>query len=156
MHSEQYAHILCIKLLNIHLPVLIVCLFRAVGSFIAYCYQVWTYDLRFLLIFISVVKVNVEKVLLLDPWLHHRDELFEPRITKLIFCYGEYQAAFDSMIQTIPNLSFVEGFPENLNDMLCTNCLVIVGDLMSQCSQNQSMSDLFTKGSHHWGYLSCI
>ena len=35
--------------------------------------------------------------------------------------------------------------------MLCTNCLVIVDDLMSQCSQNQSMSDLFTKGSHHRG-----
>ena len=80
--------------------------------------------------------------------LHHRDELFEP---KIIFCYGEYQAAFDSMMQTIPNITFVEGFPENLNDMLCTNSLVIVDDLMSQCSQNQSMSDLFTKGSLHRG-----
>ena len=55
------------------------------------------------------------------------------------------------MMQTIPNLTFVEGFAENLNDMLCTNCLVIVDDLMSQCSHNQSMSDLFTKGSHHRG-----
>ena len=55
------------------------------------------------------------------------------------------------MVQTIPNLTFVEGFPENLNDMLCTNSLVIVDDLMSQCSQNQNMSDLFTKGSHHRG-----
>ena len=63
---------------------------------------------------------------------------------------------FYDYVQTIPNITFVEGFPENLNDMLCTNCLVIVDDLMSQCSQNQSMSDLFTKGSHHRGYLSCI
>ena len=86
--------------------------------------------------------------------LHHRDELFEPKITKIIFCYGEYQSAFDSMMQTIPNLTFLEGytFLEGfLNDMLCTNCLVIVDDLMSQCSQNQSMSDLLTEGSHHRG-----
>ena len=83
--------------------------------------------------------------------LHHRDELFEPKITKIIFCYGEYLSAFDSMMQTIPNLTFVEGLAENLNDILCTNYLVIVNDLMSQCSHNQSMSDLFTKGSHHRG-----
>ena len=83
------------------------------------------------------------KSFLVRSMLHHRDELFEPKITKIIFCYGEYQ--------TIPNLTFVEGFPKNLNDMLCANCLVIVDDLMSQCSQNQSMSDLFTKGSHHRG-----
>ena len=78
------------------------------------------------------------KSFLVRSMLHHRDELFEPKITKIIFCYGEYQSAFDSMMQTIPNLTFVEGFPENLNDMLCTNCLVIV-------------SDLFTKGSHYRG-----
>ena len=96
------------------------------------------------------------KTFLVRSMLHHCDELFEPKIAKIIFCYGEYQSAFDSMMQTIPkqtipNLTFVEGFPKNLNDMLCTNCLVIVDDLMSQCSQNQSMSDLFTKGSHHRG-----
>jgi hypothetical protein len=89
------------------------------------------------------------KTFLVRSILHHRDELFEPKITKIIFCYGEYQTAFDSMMQTIPNITFVEGFPENLNDMLCANSLVIVDDLMSQCSQN--MSDLFTKGSHHRG-----
>ena len=83
--------------------------------------------------------------------LHHHDELFEPKITKIVFCYGEYQSVFNSMMQTIPNLTFVEGFSENLNDMLCTNCLVIMDDLMSQCSQNQIMSNLLTKGSHHRG-----
>ena len=66
--------------------------------------------------------------------LHHRDELFEP---KIIFCYGEYQSAFDSVMQTIPNLTFVEGFPKNLNDMLCTNCLVIVDDDVSMLSKSE-------------------
>ena len=31
------------------------------------------------------------------------------------------------------------------------NSLVILDDLMSQCSNNQRMSDLFTRGSHHRG-----
>ena len=57
----------------------------------------------------------------------------------------------NSMMQTIPNLTFVEGFSKNLNDMLCTNCLVIVDDLICQCCQNQIMSNFLTKGSHHRG-----
>ena len=35
--------------------------------------------------------------------------------------------------------------------MLCVNLVLIVDDLMSQCSQSQRMSDLFTKGSRHRG-----
>ena len=34
---------------------------------------------------------------------------------------------------------------------LCVNSLLIVDDLISQCSQSQRMSDLFTKGSHNKG-----
>ena len=79
------------------------------------------------------------KSFLVRSMLHHRDELFEPKITKLIFCYGEYQAAFDCMMQTIPNLTFVEGFPQNLNDMLCPNCLVM--------SQRLNVS-MFSKSEH--------
>ena len=91
------------------------------------------------------------KSFLVRSMLLHRDELFNPVPSKIVYCYGEYQSAFDDLMQKIPNISFVQGFPENLYDMLSTNSLVIVDDLMSQCSQNQSMSDLFTKGSHHRG-----
>ena len=62
-----------------------------------------------------------------------------------------HQAAFDGMRQTIPNINFVEGFPDNLHDMLDNdkNSLVIVDDLMFECSKDQRMSELFTKFSHH-------
>ena len=108
LYSEQCAHYLYIKLLNIHLQVLIVCLFSTVRSIISYCYQAWTCHLRLLLIFISGAS-QCRKSFLVRSMLHHRDELFEPKIT---FCYGEYQSAFDSMRQTIPNFTFVEGFPK--------------------------------------------
>ena len=57
------------------------------------------------------------------------------------------------MVETLPNISFVEGFPDNLYDILegYTNSLVIIDDLMSECSKDLRMTDLFTRGFHHRG-----
>ena len=91
------------------------------------------------------------KSYLVCSMLHHLDELFEPVPSKIIYCYGVHQPAFDGMGQTIPNIDFVKGFPHNLHDMLDNdkNSLVIVDDLMFECSKDQRMSELFTKFSHH-------
>ena len=85
--------------------------------------------------------------------LHNRNELFDPVPSKIVYCYGEYQQAFDDMSVTIPNICFTEGFPDNLYGMLegYQNSLVIIDDLMSECSKDQRVSDLFTRGSHHQG-----
>ena len=85
---------------------------------------------------------------LVKSMLYHLEELFDPATTKIIYCYGEYQTVFNDMMHTMPNISFVEGLSEDLYDMLYVNSLLIVDDLMSQCSQSQRMSNLFTKGSH--------
>ena len=52
--------------------------------------------------------------------------------------------------QTFPLL---EGLPEDLYQILegYESSIVIIDDLMAQCSQNQNVCDLFTKGSHHSG-----
>ena len=85
--------------------------------------------------------------------LRNLNELFDPVPSRIIYCYGEYQHAFDDMVQTIPNIYFTEGFPDNLYDILegYQNSLVIIDDLMSECSKDQRISDLFTRGSHHQG-----
>ena len=85
--------------------------------------------------------------------LHSLNELFDPVPSRIIYCYGEYQHAFKDMIQTIPNIYFNEGFPDNLYGILegYQNSLVIIEDLMSECSKDQRISDLFTRGSHHQG-----
>ena len=93
------------------------------------------------------------KSYLVRSMLCHLDELFHPVPNKVIYCYGEYQKEFDELSKTLPLVEFIEGFPSNLYEMTegCENSLVILDDLMSQCSNDQRMSDLFTRGSHHRG-----
>ena len=85
--------------------------------------------------------------------LHHLEELFYPVPTKVIYCYGEYQKEFDELSRAMPNLELTEGFPDGLYSMTTghDNSLVILDDLMSQCSNDKRMADLFTRGSHHRG-----
>ena len=82
--------------------------------------------------------------------LHHLEELFYPVPTKIIYCYGEYQREFDKLP---PHVELMEGFPDNLSDMVRghDHSLVLLDDLMSQCSNDQWVADLFTRGSHHHG-----
>ena len=64
--------------------------------------------------------------------------------------YGVYQKEFDELP---PNVELVEGFPDNLTDMIRghDHSLIVLDDLMSQCSNDQRVADLFTRGSHHHG-----
>ena len=89
------------------------------------------------------------KSYLVRSMLNNLDELFYPVPSRTVYCHGEYQPLFDDMLQTIPNISFVQGIPEDLYDMTCPNSLVAIDNLMSQCSNEERMSDMFTKGSHH-------
>ena len=90
---------------------------------------------------------------LIRSMLYSLNELFYPVPSKIIYCYGEPQAEFGEMESKIQNITFVQGFPENLLDIVegCQNSLVVVDDLMSECSSDQRMSKLFTRGSHHRG-----
>ena len=82
--------------------------------------------------------------------LRHLEELFYPVPTKVIYMYGVYQKEFDELP---PSVELVEGFPDNLSDMVRghDHSLIVLDDLMSQCSNDQRVADLFTRGSHHHG-----
>ena len=59
---------------------------------------------------------------------------------------------FNELIKIVPKIKLVEGFPDDLYMVNGhTNSLVILDDLMCQCSSDQRVSDLFTRGSHHRG-----
>ena len=81
--------------------------------------------------------------------LHYVNELFYPVPTKIIYCYGEYQKEFEKL----HNVDLVEGFPSNLDDLTKghEHSIVVLDDLMGECSKDQRVSDLFTRGSHHKG-----
>ena len=82
--------------------------------------------------------------------LRHLEELFDPVPTKIIYCYGEYQKEFDEFL---PNVELMEGFPNNVHELTKghDNSLIVLDDLMSQCSNDQRVAGLFTRGSHHLG-----
>ena len=88
--------------------------------------------------------------------LYYLNELFHPVPSKVIYCYGEYQKEFDEL----RGVDFIEGFPQDLNELTQGHdqTLLVLDDLMSECSKDQRVSDLFTRGSHHKGisvlYLS--
>lgn len=71
------------------------------------------------------------------------DKLIEPMPTKIVYCYGEYQQIFCRYPQVI----FHEGLPD-MNDFDGVEAvLLIVDDLMHET--NETVANLFTKGSHH-------
>ena len=75
--------------------------------------------------------------------LQHSNELFYPVPTKIIYCYGEYQKEFEEL----RNVDLVEGFPSNLDDLTKghDNLIVVLDNLMGECSKDQHVSDLFTR-----------
>ena len=52
------------------------------------------------------------KSVLVRSILNHLDELFNPVPSKIVYCYGEYQSAFDDLMQKNPDITFVEGLTE--------------------------------------------
>lgn len=66
-------------------------------------------------------------------------------IEKVIYCYSEWQQAFDGY----PTIEFHQGLIDY--ESLCSTIpkLIIIDDLMEEAVQNRSVVDLFTKGSHH-------
>ena len=69
----------------------------------------------------------------------------------IIWCYGMYQPAYDEMLKTIPNITFVEKVPGNVESMINPTIqnLVVIDDLMHELSNDQRITGLFTKGCHH-------
>ena len=69
----------------------------------------------------------------------------------IIWCYGIYQPPYDDMQRNIPNITFVEGVPTDLESMINPTIrnLVVIDDLMQELSNDPQITSLFTKGCHH-------
>ena len=79
------------------------------------------------------------------------EDMIDGAPENIIWCCGMYQPANDEMLRTIPNITFVEGVPcdlETLSNPSIRN-LIVIYDLMHELSNDQRMTNLFTKGCHH-------
>ena len=87
--------------------------------------------------------------------LQNADILFERPIRKIVYCYGQLQECFNSMGSQI---TFVEGIPEDIPSLFPVSCrpgVLVLDDLIRNCSADERVLDLFTKVSHHC-HVTCI
>ena len=70
---------------------------------------------------------------------------------RIIWCYGIDQQLYHEMQETMPNISFVEGIPNDLETSLDPSVrnVIVLDDMMQELSRNPRIANLFTKGSHH-------
>ena len=83
------------------------------------------------------------KTVFVTKLIEHVQSMINPPPEKIIWHYGEGQSLFETM----PNVEFVEGLPDPKQYDGTRRSLVIIDDLMNET--NRSVTDLFTKGSHH-------
>ena len=89
--------------------------------------------------------------------LESGEDVIEGAPENIIWCYGIYQPAYDEMQRNIPDIQIVEGVPSDLESMINSfiRNFVVIDDLMHELSNDQRITSLFAKGSHHWS-LSVI
>ena len=70
-------------------------------------------------------------------------KMINPTVERIVYCYGEYQDMFNDY----PQVHFNEGLPDISQFDGRHRTLLILDDLMSE--SNDSVSNIFTKFSHH-------
>ena len=69
----------------------------------------------------------------------------------ILWCHGIHQTAHDEMLQTIPNITFIEGLPTDLESRIDpSQCnMVVIDDLMNELSNDKHLTNICTKECHH-------
>ena len=82
--------------------------------------------------------------------LENVDYMIDKKVEQIIYCYGEYQPIFQEIQTKLPQIQFIEGFPDvkSITDP-SFHTLMIIDDLQNELSNNVELANLFTKGSHH-------
>lgn len=87
------------------------------------------------------------KTQLLMSILDQRDELISLPPERIIYCYATWQEKFSEYESFIEFKKGIYEDMENLNKD--TRNLIIFDDLMTECQNDLSIQNLFTRGSHH-------
>jgi hypothetical protein len=70
----------------------------------------------------------------------------QPPIQRIVWCYGQWQSAYEQMSRTLPNVEFVRGIPNDLERdsyfYTSVNNLIVLDDLMTVSKNDNRVSDL--------------
>ena len=97
----------------------------------------------------------------MNKLLTHAKTMINPPPERIIWCYKRWQPLFSEMQQTIKNIVFVHGIPEDLNDDSFIDTrypsLIVIDDLMRDATNSKDVCELFVEGSHHRNIsVACI
>ena len=91
-------------------------------------------------------KTVLTKKILVEDWIEQPPQ-------RIIWCYGQYQPLYDEIQKLLPEVEFVKGIPDFLEqdwylDPSVRNC-IILDDLMGDAKKDERVANLFIKGSPH-------
>ena len=85
------------------------------------------------------------KTFFVELFIRNITQLMTPVPQEIVWCYGEWQPLYNNLIRL--GVVFIEGLPDIGDWDINIPRLCILDDLMSET--NESVTKLFTKGSHH-------
>jgi hypothetical protein len=92
--------------------------------------------------------------------LQNQEHCVDRPFKRVMYCYSVYQPLFDELRRTVPEIEFHEGLPkeefqnpDNFGSEL--NALVVIDDLMSELANDEELTNLFCRFSHH-AYVNCV
>ena len=93
------------------------------------------------------------KTVWVQKLLEHANEMISPPPQRIIWCYSQWQPAYEQMQHSVSGIEFVKGIPADLEEDWYLNegisNLIVVDDQMAEASSDKRVLNLFTKGSHH-------
>ncbi len=93
------------------------------------------------------------KTVWVQKLLEHANEMISPPPQRIIWCYSQWQPAYEQMQYSMTGIEFVKGIPADLEEDGYLNeavsNLIVVDDQMTETSNDKRVLNLFTKGSHH-------
>ena len=75
--------------------------------------------------------------------------MIKPRPTRIVYFYKRWQTLYDDMLESVPNIEFVQGIFRDTDFDTSQPTLLIMDDQMREGTQSGDVCDLFTEGSHH-------
>jgi hypothetical protein len=99
---------------------------------------------------------NCGKTVFTKNLIKNLQTLCDPAPDIIYWAYGEYQPAYEEM-NIWPNVELIEGVPDFniLKENKDKKKLLILDDLMTDLKNNGNITQLYTKGCHHWN-TSCL
>jgi hypothetical protein len=81
--------------------------------------------------------------------LEHK--LIQPSPTRIVWVYAEDQPAYKKAAEINPKIEFIRGWSDELYEQFMPDerNLLIVDDQMDEAGSSKTLTNLFTKGSHH-------